>query len=125
MARRHLSKLMVLKPCTLCHWRLWSVSKFLCHTKCFRLWYMLFITFLQGILFCSISGRELEGVNNLSSQILRRCFPTNKLPLSTLSSPLTFALLDLDSAGHSAVEDLLDDSGEGDYNMRVEILSTV
>ena len=28
MARRHLSKLMVLKPCTLCHWRLWSVSKF-------------------------------------------------------------------------------------------------
>ena len=119
MARRHLSKLMVLKPCTLCHWRLWSVSKFFFHTKCFRLCYMLFIAF------CSISGRELEGVNNLSSQILRRCFPTNKLPLSTLSSPLTFALLDLDSAGHSAVEDLLDESGEGDYNMRVETLSTV
>lgn len=86
---------------------------------------MLFIIFLQGILFCSILGRELEGVNNLSSQILRRCFPTNKLPLSTLSSPLTFALLDLDSTGHSAVEDLLDDSGEGDYNMRIETLSTV
>ena len=84
-----------------------------------------FYCILQGILFCSISGRELEGVNNLSSQILRRCFPTNKLPLSTLSSPLTFALLDLDSAGHSAVEDLLDDSGEGDCNMRVETLSTV
>lgn len=62
----------------------------------------------------TLECRELEGVNNLSSQILRRCFPTNKLPLSTLSSPLTFALLDLDSAGHSAVEDLLDDSGEGE-----------
>lgn len=62
-----------------------------------------------------VVGRELEGVNNLSSQILRRCFPTNKLPVSTLSSPLAFALLDLDSAGHSAVEDLLDDSGEGDF----------
>ena len=61
----------------------------------------------------SFEGRELEGVNNLSSQILRRCFPTNKLPVSTLSSPLAFALLDLDSAGHSGVEDLLDDSGEG------------
>ena len=61
----------------------------------------------------SFEGRELEGVNNLSSQILRRCFPTNKLPVSTLSSPLAFALLDLDSAGHSCVEDLLDDSGEG------------
>ena len=34
--------------------------------------------------------------------------------MSTLSSPLAFALLDLDSAGHSAAEDLLDDdSGEG------------
>jgi len=33
--------------------------------------------------------------------------------VSTLSSPLAFALLDLDSAGHSAAEDLLDDSGEG------------
>lgn len=33
--------------------------------------------------------------------------------MSTLSSPLAFVLLDLDSAGHSAAEDLLDDSGEG------------
>lgn len=62
----------------------------------------------------TLDCRELEGVNNLSSQILRRCFPTNKLPVSTLSSPLAFALLDLDSAGHSAAEDLLDDSGEGE-----------
>lgn len=124
MARRHLSKLMVLKPCTLCHWRLWSVSKFF-FTQNVLDYVTCFLLHFTGILFCSISGRELEGVNNLSSQILRRCFPTNKLPLSTLSSPLTFALLDLDSAGHSAVEDLLDDSGEGDYNMRVEILSTV
>lgn len=62
----------------------------------------------------TLEYRELEGVNNLSSQILRRCFPTNKLPVSTLSSPLAFALLDLDSAGHSAAEDLLDDSGEGE-----------
>lgn len=62
----------------------------------------------------TLDCRELEGVNNLSSQILRRCFPTNKLPVSTLSSPLAFTLLDLDSAGHSAAEDLLDDSGEGE-----------
>lgn len=60
-----------------------------------------------------LSGRELEGVNNLSSQILRRCFPTNKLPVSTLSSRLAFSLLDLDSASYLAAEDLLDDSGEG------------
>ena len=59
-------------------------------------------------------GRELEGVNNLSSQILRRCFPTNKLPVTTLSSPVAFALLDLDSAAHSTAEDLQDDSGEGE-----------
>lgn len=62
----------------------------------------------------SLECRELEGVNNLSSQILRRCFPMNKLPVSSLASPLAFALLDLDSAGHSAAEDLLDDSGEGE-----------
>ena len=68
----------------------------------------------QKVIVLFLSGRELEGVNNLSSQILRRCFPTNKLPVSTLSSPLAFALLDLDSAGHSAAEDLLDDSGEGE-----------
>ena len=67
----------------------------------------------QSYICSSVVGRELEGVNNLSSQILRRCFPTNKLPVSTLSSPLAFALLDLDSAGLSAAEDLLDDSGEG------------
>ncbi|XP_068741274.1 cytosolic carboxypeptidase 1-like [Montipora capricornis] len=62
----------------------------------------------------TLECRELEGVNNLSSQILRRCFPTNKLPVSSLSSPLAFALLDLDSAGNSSAEDLLDDSGEGE-----------
>ena len=71
----------------------------------------------------SFLGRELEGVNNLSSQILRRCFPTNKLPVSTLSSPLAFALLDLDSAGHSAGEDLMDDSGEGNYNVMLETIT--
>lgn len=62
----------------------------------------------------TLECRELEGVNNLSSQILRRCFPTNKLPVSTLSSPVAFALLDLDSAAHSTAEDLQDDSGEGE-----------
>lgn len=62
----------------------------------------------------TLECRELEGVNNLSSQILRRCFPTNKLPVSTLSSRLAFSLLDLDSASHLAAEDLLDDSGEGE-----------
>lgn len=39
----------------------------------------------------------------------------NKLPVPSLASPLAFALLDLDSAGHSAAEDLLDDSGEGHH----------
>lgn len=39
----------------------------------------------------------------------------NKLPVLSLASPLAFAVLDLDSAGHSAAEDLLDDSGEGQH----------
>ena len=63
-----------------------------------------------------ISGRELDSVNNICSQILRRCFPKNKLPVPCLSSPLSFPLLDLDSAATNtgADQEEMDESGEGE-----------
>ena len=64
-----------------------------------------------------VAGRELDSVNILCSQILRRCFPKNKLPIPCPSSPLSFSILDLDSAStHTASKEgeTADDSGEGE-----------
>ncbi|EDO34305.1 predicted protein [Nematostella vectensis] len=64
-----------------------------------------------------LESRELDSINNISSQILRRCFPKNKLPITTLSSPLAFPLLNLDSATLSSKgeqEQVGEESGEGE-----------
>ena len=54
-------------------------------------------------------------MNNISSQILKKCFPKNKLPIPFLACPLSFPILEGQDA--FAVDDNLyfDDSAEGIY----------
>ncbi|XP_031558115.1 cytosolic carboxypeptidase 1-like [Actinia tenebrosa] len=70
------------------------------------------IKILYSLSLESLESHELDGVNTICSQILRRCFPVNKLPIPCYSSPLSFPLLDLDSALNHTVE--AEDDAEGD-----------
>ncbi|KXJ16139.1 cytosolic carboxypeptidase 1 [Exaiptasia diaphana] len=70
----------------------------------------------------NLDSRELDSVNILCSQILRRCFPKNKLPIPCASSPLSFQILDIDSASNHNTQSAVDaneDSGD-DESSEVE-----